>query len=254
MHQWLPPDWNEVEKKPTELTEEELEEKKLKEDVAQPFTADQLENIHQEAYNEGYEEGLEIGKKEGIKKGLEQGKTEGREQGYNIGLSEGKKTGEKAGWDESQSKITQIEKDFIALLDSFQKPLKNQEDEIKHAILQCVVAISESVLLKEIKDTKHLTYLISRLIADLPVSEQKNITAKVSIKDFAMINEYLSEIPSEWKIVKDDSIIDGNIKIETDNSLIEYCWQERLKKVLQSWNVEVNNSELIQQASEQEDK
>ena len=237
IRQWYPPDWaNEPDSlhSATELNEEELEEKKLHEEVAKPFTADQLESIHQEAYNEGYEEGFEKGRKEGTQKGLTLGQAEGQKQGFDKGFKEGTEAGLKKAWEEEKNKIQEQVEQFKTLLRAFENPIENQREDIETGILQLVLKISQTVIMKEISQTPdYLQDIIQQLIIQLPMTEKDSAQLYVSREDEKIISNYVNSLEESWQLQIDEALKPGDIQIKTKNSFIDFCLEERFQETVQ---------------------
>src|SRR5690606_16649901 len=146
---------------PAEITEEVVEE----EIEIKPLTAEELEEIRQAAYLEGQQEGFQLGREEGFREGREAGYAEGRETGY----ADGRATGEEQGATSKRAEIDAALKRLEGVTAELMEPIRRQQDEAEQALLNLVLAVSRSVIRREVSlDSQQIRQVVREALEALP--------------------------------------------------------------------------------------
>ncbi|RLW67292.1 MAG: hypothetical protein B6D71_16730, partial [gamma proteobacterium symbiont of Stewartia floridana] len=110
-----------------------------------PPTAEELEAIQQQAYEEGFEKG----------------KQEGFEYGHKEGLNQ------------AQMQLNQYTSQFDRLLQTFERPLRNLDNQIEKELLALVIAIVKQLVRREVKSDPNLIVgVVREALSVLPVSSR----------------------------------------------------------------------------------
>ena len=161
------------------------------------LTANQLEEIQQQAHKEGYQ------------------------VGYNEGLAKGQ--------NEIQQKVSRLEQVFQAL----QNPLDQLDDTVEEELVTLSLAIAKQIIRRELKiEPEHVIGAIREAIGTLPLSS-RNIQVMLHPEDGQVVRNNLSVNENEegWKIVDDPTVSRGGCRIVTDTSTVDATLETRLAAV-----------------------
>ncbi len=166
-------------------------------DLTSPMiTAEELEDIHQQAYTEGYDEG----KLRGIKDGFEQGEEEGRKQGKKQAFEQTSK--------DIEEKIQHFENIFLAL----EKPLSQTNEQVEYEMMQLAFYIAKHIIKQEIKmDPAYVIKLVKDALDLLP-SASKNISLYLNPLDIVMVKEAFDLLGN-----KENNSVDNNLQLRFKN-------------------------------------
>ena len=190
-------------------------------------TAEDIENMQQQAYQEAYEqayqeahaEGLEAGKKEGHAIGFEEGKAEGFQQGLKDG----------------EVRINAQSAQIHAILQTLTKPLEQLDAEVEEELVLLAMATARHLLRRELKiQPTHVIAAVRQAVDLLPISTQ-NIRVFLHPEDAALLRDALAvsnEEEQRWKIVEDPMITRGGCNVETDTSRIDASIETRINSVI----------------------
>ena len=132
----------------------------VEEEVPQ-LTAEEIEQIRQDAYNEGFAQGKEEGHAKGHEEGLEAGFAEGKEQGHLEGKEQG--------LHEGQVLIQQQVEHWQQLVHQLYNPIERVDRAAEMQLLDLAVMLSESVIRSEIKSNRDsLLQVLHEAAASLP--------------------------------------------------------------------------------------
>ncbi len=197
--------------------------------AVKPLTAADLENIRKEAYQEGLEQGKTEGFSAGHKEGFDKGHQEGLESGTQQGLEEGRATGQQL----KQAEVDENLKQLRSIMEQLLDPIRLHDDEIEEALLNLVLAISRSVIKREVSlDSQQITAVISDALALLPPTAS-NIKISINASDIDSVSTIVESISGGAQLISSDEILPGGCKVETLHSLIDFTIEKRFQKTVQ---------------------
>lgn len=166
------------------------------------LTAEQLEHIHQQAYQEGFE----LGKKEGFAFGHKEILAAGRH--------------------ELLQRVEQME-DIISTLEA---PLKKLDDQIEREIVELIIATVRQLVRREVKtDPEQIIGVVREALSILPVTA-RNVRLVLQPEDAELVREIydVNEKEVGWTIVEDPVMERGGCKVLTDISQVDATLESRL--------------------------
>ena len=246
---WVAPDVTEVKKAAVVgktnfmgMSIEEMYKKKAladepEEEEVQPLTAEEIEQIRQDAYQEGFEQGKTEGKEAGHAEGLEQGHAEGLEKGHQEGIEAGREEGREA--------INEAIVRWQQLAEQLVSPIERVDEAAEQQLLNLAVMLAESVLRTEIKSNKEsLLAALHESISALPFNTE---IAEIHMHpdDIELLKqEYDDEALAEnkWIIKPEPSFELGDLTVATPNSLIDRTVKSRIKQTIDEFVKQANLS------------
>ncbi|MEQ6886934.1 flagellar assembly protein FliH [Salicola sp. Rm-C-2C1-2] len=203
---------------------EEVEQKDV-----QPLTAEQLEAIHNEARDEGYNAGFESGKTEG----MDQGAREGYRVGYDEGHAAGREAGEQQGHEEGHERVRQQEQRLQQIMDALVRPIRQEEEAAEAALLNLVMALSRSVIHRELQfDSSQVASIVRQAIQSLPDSDT-DMRIRVHPDDAEMVRQAVEGVAGNATVVPDEHILPGGCTVGSSRSLVDYTVEKRFQKQVQ---------------------
>jgi len=197
--------------------------------TVKPLTAADLEKIRKDAYQEGFDQGKSEGRAAGHKEGSDKGFQEGLESGKQQGLEEGKATGQQL----KQAEVDESLKQLRGIMEQLLDPIRLHDDEIEEALLNLVLAISRSVIKREVSlDSQQITAVISDALALLPPTAS-NIKISINASDIDSVSAIVESISGGAQLIASDDILPGGCKVETLHSLIDFTIEKRFQKTIQ---------------------
>ena len=180
-----------------------------------PLTADQLQQISEQARQEGFQLGL----KEGTEKGL----------------LEGQKTGEKAGhqkaYMEAKKEIEALQAQLKSCAERLFEPMQKQERLIENTLVEICMSVSKAMIQSEIHaNPKLLLTLIHQCVHSLP-NASKQIQIKLNADDAELIQRLVPDA-SGWMLEVDEAMASGGVLVISDCSEIDFSVEQRLQTYL----------------------
>lgn len=255
---WVAPDVSEVKKASVVgktnfmgMSIEEMYNKKQvvvdeEEEEVKPLTAEEIEQIRQDAYQEGFEQGKQ--------EGIEAGHAEGLEKGHEEGLKAGHEEGFSAGQEEGKSQINEAIARWQSLTDQLYNPIERIDAAVEQQLLNLGVMLAESVLRTELKSNKDsLLAALHESVAALPFNTE---FAEIHMHpdDLELIKqEYDDEALAEqkWILKSEPSYNLGDVIVATPNSLIDRTVKQRIEQTFDefvqdaSLNKELNSGPSV---------
>ncbi|MFW7523921.1 flagellar assembly protein FliH [Vibrio ostreicida] len=209
---WMPLPAVSEEEKPTELTAEDIEE------------------IKQQAYQEGLHQGQEAGFKQGYDKGKEQGLDEGHQEGLESGKAEG--------MDAGQAIIQQQVQTFVTLADQFSQPLELMNAQVEKQLVDMVLTLVKEVVRVEVQTSPQVILdTIKQSVESLPISGHA-IVFKLHPEDVEIVHSSYGKEALEsrcWTLMTEPALNRGDVQIEAGESSVNYRLEERIRSVLQNF-------------------
>ncbi len=240
---WSLPFWTEPESvvKAREKAEEaeaqtQVEEQEIE---VEPFTAEQLEHIRQEAYNEGLEQGLvegrqngeKLGRQEGHDEGLKSGQEEGRKLGYQAGLEEGKTKAQSEGQQQTDLVLTNLK----SVIKQLNIEFTQQKQSLENIFPDLVAQLAKAVVTEELSQgSEHIVALVNAAIDALPVDKNK-LFIEVNPLDFPFLETAFEQ--SEWlcQLKAVDKIEAGGCRLVTEHSVADFTLSERWAALIKQY-------------------
>jgi flagellar assembly protein FliH len=197
IRQWMPPEMGEGSQRTTKGT--------LHPPSAPP-TAEELEAIQRQAYEEGFDKG----------------KQEGFEYGHKEGLNQ------------AQQELKHYTAQFDRLLESFEHPLRNLDNQVERELLSLVIAIVKQLVRREVKSDPNLIVgVVREALSVLPVSS-RNVRLLLHPEDAELIREVYSLGGAEvgWQLIEDPVINRGGCRVVTDTSQVDASLESRLASLI----------------------
>ncbi len=200
------------------------------EEEVKPLTAEDLEAIHNEAYQDGYSEGFELGKKEG----MDQGAREGYRLGEEEGQAAGRETGHQQALDETRQAMEEKQAQLDQLMESLVKPIDQQRDSVEAATLNLVMALSRAVIQRELSiDSSQITNLVRDALDTLPGADEQ-VRISVNPDDAEAVRQAVIHHEASTRVIENERIHPGGCKVENSQSLVDFSVEKRFQKVVQS--------------------
>jgi flagellar assembly protein FliH len=169
-------------------------------EVIQPFTAEELEAIQQEAYQEGFEQG----RREGIANGEQ----------------------------EIRKLVTHLE----SLAGLLAAPLQTLSEEVELELVQMVITLARQVLHRELaSDNEQILAVVHGAMPLLP-SNARRVKIFVNPQDLAAVRSLLqrrdADESPQWRLIEEKGISRGGCRIESEHSRIDATVEQRWQQVV----------------------
>lgn len=170
-----------------------------------PPTANQMQNLHKDAYDEGFTMGRKEGRAQGYK--------EGREQAAN----------------ESQALLQNLNK----LFDSLADPVSQLDDELEQNIAELTLSIARQLVRREIQiEPGEIVAVVREAVKALPISA-RNPTIFLHPEDMQLVRSALSvgEDETGYRFEEDLLLLRGDCRVETESSYIDASIEARISAI-----------------------
>ena len=179
----------------------------------------------QQQVDAGYQEGLTQGRIEGVALGKKEGFQLGQEEGLAKGMQEGLQRAQK----EVDAKVAAMDE----LMTHLTHAMNDQDYMLEQALLNVVVAVSRSVVGRELAiDSSHILSVVRQALAALPPSRD-NVRIFVNPADVEVLKEAKERAGESWRALPDESISKGGCRVETDQSLVEFTVERRFAAMIE---------------------
>lgn len=182
-----------------------------------PLTAEQLQQIAAQAEAEGRERGYQ----------------EGLQKGYAEGEKKGLQKGEQKAYSEIKTALEDQKLRFQTLADALLDPMKTQDTALENLVLDMAVHLAKHLLGRELtEDPSSLFHLVERAVGSLPAGA-KNIRIYLHPDDVELAHEAFAHMGRNWNFYPDTHLSRGGCRLETDQSLVDYSVEQRLRVMLE---------------------
>ncbi len=181
-----------------------------------PMTAQDLQQMVQDAQQEGYEKGYQ----EGLQKGMEDGQAQGQ------------KTGHDSAYKETKLKLETELQSFQQIAAQLLVPMQEQEQALEKIIVDMAVNFAQRLMHREIENVpQSMIAVVEHALQSLPAGA-KNVTVYVNPEDAEVIEEHLPEHQRQWQVKVDKNIQRCGCRVETLESVVDYTVEGRLSQFL----------------------
>jgi len=241
---WNLPFWTE----PQHLVQnDEPEEEVLVEEEeveVEPFTAEQLEAIRQEAYNEGLEQGLVEGRQKGEKLGYDEGFTEGQKagemEGKKLGFDAGFEQGEKQAFENTTKEQAEISQRYEKILQNIQQDLSEHKQSLNDVLPEIILSLAKAVVNEELtQGSEHIINLVQQALNALPI-DSGDITIEVNPKDLPFVEAAIEQGEFEGKVQARDQVEAGGCRVHTRYSSVDFTLSERWQAIEKQYHHQVH--------------
>jgi flagellar assembly protein FliH len=217
-------------------TEVEVEEEEIE---VEPLTADQLEQIRQEAYNEGLEQGLIEGRQKGEKLGTQEGHKEGlatgTEEGHKLGFEAGNEQGIKQAQQAGEKKTAQTVQQLESVIQSMGEQLTSQKNAIENFLPDLVEMLAQAVIHEELSQgSEHIVALVNLALEALPLNKS-SLTIEVNEKDLPFLEAAFEQNDIHAKLNTNGHISPGGCQLITDKSVADFSLEDRWGEVIKQY-------------------
>mgnify|MGYP001214435697 FL=1 len=158
-------------------------------------------------------------------KSLEAVAEDARQKGYNDGFSQGQADARKQG--------EKTASELAALWRSMQKPIAHQDQEVSEHLLSLVVAMSKSVLQRELEvDVDLIAAALEKALNCLADAEAP-LTVVLNPADKAVVENLLEEGRLEAELVADTAMLRGGCRVQRGHALVDATIESRVADVIE---------------------
>lgn len=192
-----------------------------------PPTADEIRQIHEDAYNEGFESGFEQGMKQGQATGQAEGYKAGYDSGEQEGLSAGNKAGMLAAQQAEEERISAELAPLGELLTQIKAVLGQQTDDLQSGLVALATRIARNVIDAELTlNPDHIQNLVHAAVQALPNADER-FTLELNPEDEALVKRIAEP---HWNLVPTTSVSRGGCIIRTRFSYVDYSLEHRYRQ------------------------
>ena len=182
-----------------------------------PLTAEQLQNIADQAQQEGYADGFKEGMEKGLAQGEKKGQTAGEQRAYRD---------TREGLDSEKKRITEIANRLMA-------PMLDQDTLLEKQVVDLALRLTQKLVADTIQaDPNKLGELVGRALAALPVGA-KNVTVFVNEEDAKLLDDIMPQQHRSWRLCDDNRLASGGCRVESAESLVDFSIEKRFEYFLQ---------------------
>jgi flagellar assembly protein FliH len=181
-------------------------------------TAEEIEQIHEEARRSGFDEGLA----EGVEKGYSEGRETGFREGREAGFSEGKAAAENEAR-QLHELAAQLEQALAKLDAEIAEELVSLAIELARKIIQHTLAVEPEAV-------------VSAIRAVLQTLPQSRAQIHLNPDDIALARSLLSEVLNQagHVLIEDETVSRGGCRVETPGAHIDATMETRWRRTIES--------------------
>ena len=200
-------------------------------ETVKPLTANDLEQIRQEAYQDGFNQGQREGQKQGVEEGRKVGLEKGKEEGLRIG--------------QEQAKIAlQADKQALeSLCSSLLKPIEEQREAVEQVLLNTTLALVRSVIHAEIgMNSEVIKQALIRCIDSLP-KHANDVCIQLNPQDLLHAKELIQALAPQATVRPDAAIARGGCVVETSDQVLDFTVEKRYQLAVQAMLMDAAKSQ-----------
>ncbi|HWV16700.1 MAG TPA: flagellar assembly protein FliH [Cellvibrio sp.] len=163
------------------------------------------------------------------------GYAQGHAAGFSQGKAEGYETGKQQGLAELRAQMAQEQQRLQGIMDALLNPITAQDNDLENMLLDIICSLTQSVVQRELKvDSSQILALVQASVAALPIGS-KNIRVCLNPDDIASLEDYAKQQQLDWTFFADRQLQPGGCRIETPESRVDFSVSMRLQTVLEQF-------------------
>jgi flagellar assembly protein FliH len=181
-------------------------------------TAEEIEQIHEEARRSGFDEGL----------------VEGREKGYSEGREAGFKEGKEAGFSEGKAAAEGEARQLCELIVQLEQALTKLDTEIAEELLSFAVELARKIIQHTLAVEPEA--IVSATRAVLQTLPQSRAQIHLNPDDVDLTRSLLGEVLNQagHVLVEDETVSRGGCRVETPGAQIDATMETRWRRAIES--------------------
>ncbi|MBL1140480.1 MAG: flagellar assembly protein FliH [Proteobacteria bacterium] len=170
-----------------------------------PPTANQMQNLHKDAYDEG----------------------------FNMGRKEGRTKGYKEGHEQAIAESSELFQKLESIINVLAEPVTQLDEEMENSIVQLTLSIARQLVRREIKiEPGEIVAVVREAVRALPISA-RNPTIYLHPEDIQLVRNAFSLGNDEksYRLEEDLLLTRGDCRVETESSYIDASVEARLSAI-----------------------
>lgn len=204
-------------------------EEVVEEEILEPPTQEEIDQIKKDAYDAAYAEGKEQGLSEGLIQGREDGFLKGKAEGF----EEGKLQGYAEGMEQGQREIDAALAQLNSLMAMLHEPIEQQAEELEQAIYMLTESLVRIITRCELSLKSDAVVELIRESLELLPRNSERIRVFVNPVDHSLATQQASSGLDQWNVYSDEGVSPGGCRVETINSFIDATVERRLEDLLE---------------------
>jgi flagellar assembly protein FliH len=185
-------------------------------------TAEEIEQINEEARRNGFDEGFD------------EGLTQGREKGYAEGREEGFREGREAGFSEGRAAAENEARQLHELAAQLEQALAQLDAEIAEELLSLAVELARKIIQHTLAvEPESVVSAIRAVLQTLP---QARAQIHLNPDDMALAHSYLKEVLEQagHVLIEDETVSRGGCRVEMPGAQIDATMETRWRRAIES--------------------
>ena len=192
----------------------------------QLVSVEDLEALHQEAYESGRQAGLD-GNALNMDEALNATREAALQEGYNKGYEEAYAKGEAAARDELQAEVELASQDLKDLTQKLQEAAKDT-DQFYAPLLKLAMHLAEQLVRGELTVSgKAIAHLVETSLLEFENDPNSPILVKLNPEDLERIKAYETLLPKNAILKADPTMFVGSVRVQINGALIEDLIERR---------------------------
>ena len=192
----------------------------------QLVSVEDLEALHQEAYESGRQVGVEEGASQ-LDEALNAAKETALQEGYDKGYEEAYAKGEAAARDELQAEVELASQDLKDLTQKLEEAAKDT-DQFYAPLLKLAMHLAEQLVRGELTASgKAIAHLVETSLLEFENDPNSPILVKLNPEDLERIKAYETLLPKNAILKADPTMFVGSVRVQINGALIEDLIERR---------------------------
>ena len=192
----------------------------------QLVSVEDLEALHQEAYESGRQAGLD-GNALNMDEALNANREAALQEGYDKGYEEAYAKGEAAARDELQAEVELASQDLRDLTQKLQEAAKDT-DQFYAPLLKLAMHLAEQLVRGELTVSgKAIAHLVETSLLEFENDPNSPILVKLNPEDLERIKAYETLLPKNAILKADPTMFVGSVRVQINGALIEDLIERR---------------------------
>ena len=205
--------------------QEEIENYPVPEGM-QLVSVEDLEALHQEAYESGRQAGIEEGASQ-LDEAVTAAKEAAYQEGYDKGYEEAYAKGEAAARDELQADVELASQDLKDLTQKLEEAAKDT-DQFYAPLLKLAMHLAEQLVRGELTASgKAIAHLVETSLLEFENDPNSPILVKLNPEDLERIKAYETLLPKNAILKADPTMFVGSVRVQINGALIEDLIEQR---------------------------